>query len=152
MRAAFPVPDAPQVLAPGVAVAGGPEALGLDGCRDAVEGIASIQAMPRWLARVRRRPAERGTTTAVGIGDGAVEELHLDPQDGPDADVLGRLGEPDRAVQALVVGERHRHEPQLLPAPDQLVHARGAIEEREVGMDVQVRPRTWLAHGCGQRL
>jgi hypothetical protein len=124
--------------------AGWAEPLGLDGCRDAIKGIETHRRCLGGGATATSPTARHDD--AVDIGDGAVEELHLDAQDGPDADVLGRLGEPDRAVQPLVVGERHRGEPQLLPTAHQLIHARGAVEEREVGVDVEVGPRPGLSH------
>ena len=48
------------------------------------------------------------------------------------------LGEAHRAVEAVVVGEGQGRLPQLGRPGDQLLDAAAAVEEREVGVDVQV--------------
>ena len=55
---------------------------------------------------------------------------HLGARDRPDADELRRVGELERAVDALVVGERERLVAELRRAQRQLLRVRGAVEER----------------------
>ena len=106
MRAALPLADAAQVLLDRSRWPG----------RRARSGAAG-RAGPR--SRRRRRRGRRGpaatasgagapaaaTTTPAGSGDGRVQELDLDPDDRTQPDRLGRADEPDRAVQAVVVGD-----------------------------------------------
>ena len=51
----------------------------------------------------------------------------------------GRLGEPDHAVEAVVVGEGEGAEAEPGRLSDQLLGVGGAVEEAEVGVDVQLR-------------
>ena len=51
---------------------------------------------------------------------------------------LGRGREPDRAVQALVVGDREDGRPELDRPRDEVVGRRGAVEEREVAVAVEL--------------
>ncbi len=144
--AALPVPDPAQVLASRLPMAGLAQAFGLDARGQAVEGIDPLG----W--RVGGAPASATPTwhhDAVRVGDGAVEELDLHAQDGTHPGVLGCLREPDRTVQALVVGEGHRAQTERGATGDQVVDPGGTVEEREVGVDVEVRPR--LAGHDGRR-
>ena len=50
---------------------------------------------------------------------------------------LGGGGEPDRAVQAVVVGDGQPAQTELDGTLDEVVRRRGAIEEREVRMALQ---------------
>ena len=61
---------------------------------------------------------------------GAVRERHLRPGDRPDAEVLRRVRELERAVDAVVVGERERLVPELRRARRELLRLRRAVEER----------------------
>ena len=54
------------------------------------------------------------------------------------ADGLGRPDEADRAVQPGVVGDGQPGQPQLDGPLDQVVRGRGPIEEREVGVAVEL--------------
>jgi hypothetical protein len=56
---------------------------------------------------------------------------------------VGRAGKSDRAIQALVVGQRHAGQPQLDRALHKILDARRAIEEREVGVAMQLSESTW---------
>jgi hypothetical protein len=67
-----------------------------------------------------------------------VHELDLDPHDRPQPRLLGRGRETDDAVEAPVVRDRQTGEPQFDGALDQLVRRRGAIEEREVSVAVEL--------------
>ena len=130
---------------------------------DAAEVLLHRIAMPGQSGTVRTRPGgptlddERAVgcqrlpgssppTTgrhdhATGIGNGRIDELDLHADDGVEAGVLGRPDEPDRPVQAVVVGGGQAGQTQLHGPRDQLVRSRGAIEEREVGMRVQLGVR-----------
>ena len=66
-------------------------------------------------------------------GDGDLRAEHRGQPHGP-----GRLGEAHHAVQAVVVGERERLEPQAGRFLGQLLGVRGAVEEREVRVAVQL--------------
>jgi len=72
------------------------------------------------------------------IGDGRVEELHLDPDDRMEPDRLGGRGEPDDPVEALVVGDRQAGQPELGRPFDELVRGGRPVEEREVRVAVEL--------------
>ena len=57
------------------------------------------------------------------------EESHLGAGDRPDADELRRVGELERAEDALVVGERERLVAELRRPQRQLLRVRGTVEE-----------------------
>ncbi len=80
------------------------------------------------------------------IGDRRIEQLDLDADDRVEPGRLGGAGEPDRAVEAVVVGDGQPGQPQLDGPFDQIVRCRGAIEEREVGVAVEFGVRG-LCHG-----
>ena len=61
---------------------------------------------------------------------GAADERHLGAGDRPHADELRRVGELERAVDAVVVGERERLVAELGRAQRELLGVRGAVEER----------------------
>ena len=65
-------------------------------------------------------------------------ERHLGAGDRPDAEVLRRVGELERAVDAVVVGERERVVAELGGARGELLRQRGAVEERVRRMCVQL--------------
>ena len=92
---------------------------------------------------------------------GAVGEGHLGPGDRPEAERLRRVGELERAVDAVVVGERERLVAELDRARGELLWQRGAVEERvrrvAVELDVFRHAHATLSsrsarHGCGSRL
>ena len=86
-----------------------------------------------------RRAARRaGIDDAGRVRDGRVEQLDLDADDRADAGRLRGRGEADRAVEALVVGDGERRHPQLGGALDQLVGGRRTVEQREVGVAVEL--------------
>ena len=60
---------------------------------------------------------------------GAAVEGHLGAGDRADADELRRVGELERAVDAVVVGERERLVAELRRAQRQLLGVRGPVEE-----------------------
>ena len=57
-------------------------------------------------------------------------ERHLGAGDRPDAERLRRVGELERAVDAVVVGERERVVAELGGARGELLGQRGAVQER----------------------
>ena len=61
---------------------------------------------------------------------GVADKGHLRAGDRPDADELRRVRELERAVDALVVGERERLVAELGGAERQLLGMRGTVEER----------------------
>ena len=136
MRPALRLADAAVVLLDDPAMAGEPGTLGARALRPA------IGDEPRLLAD--RRPAARtpwaagGHDDAARVRDAGVEQLDLEPQDRVQPGGLGRGREPDRAVQALVVGDRERRHPELDRPRDEVVGRRGAVEEREVAVTVEL--------------
>ena len=77
-------------------------------------------------------------------------ERHLGARDRADAEVLGRVSELERAVDAVVVGERERRVTELGRLHCELLRERCAVEERvrrvRVQLDVRRRPCAWPAH------
>ena len=138
MRSARPRADPAQVLLDRIAMPGEARALG---------------AWPRWTAFRHDRFGGRGgrwrgsTAPALTpgrdddtgrIGDGGIEQLDLRPDDAVEADLLGRAHESDRAVQAVAVGDGQPGQPDRRGPLDQLVRWRGPIEEREIGVGVEL--------------
>ena len=89
-----------------------------------------------------RRPGRHGRLArhdeAAGIRDAGVEQLDLEPQDRVQPGGLGGGREPDRAVQALVVGDPERRHPELDRPRDEVVGRRGAVQEREVAVAMEL--------------
>ena len=65
-------------------------------------------------------------------------EGDLRPGDRPDAEVLRRVRELERAVDAVVVGERERLVAELRRPGRQLLRLRRAVEERVGGVRVKL--------------
>ena len=65
-------------------------------------------------------------------------DRHLRPGDRPDTGVLRGVGELERAVDAVVVGQRERRVAELGGLRDELLRMRRAVEERVRGMAVQL--------------
>ena len=88
----------------------------------------------------------------------AVGERHLGAGDGAQAERLRRVGELERAVDAVVVGERERLVAELDRPRRQLLRLRGAVEERVGGVAVEldvprhalVTPPSRFRHGASQ--
>jgi hypothetical protein len=80
-----------------------------------------------------RRLDEDGDVRAVG-------ERQLGARDRADAEVLRRVRELERAVDAVVVGERERRVRELRRGDDELLGERRAVEERvrRVGVELDV--------------
>jgi hypothetical protein len=67
----------------------------------------------------------------------AVGERHLGAGDRLKAEPLRLLRERHRAVEAVVIGERERREPQLGGRERELLGQRGAVQKRERGVTMQ---------------
>ena len=82
----------------------------------------------------------------------AVGERDLGAGDRPDAEVLRRVRELERPVDAVVVGERERLVAELGRARGELLRLRGAVEERvgRVGVQLDVRRRAATASGISR--
>ena len=112
---------------------------------------------PRQRVRLRQQAAERRVAALaldeqrdVGGGrrrgrlarpDGRCRrqpQRHLRTGDRPHAERLRRVGELERAVDAVVVGEGERRVAEVGGAGGQLVGLRGAVEERVGGVAVQL--------------
>ena len=74
-----------------------------------------------------------GRPFAGGRPEGQLGPEHRGQPEGP-----GRLGEADHAVEAVVVGERQRLEPEPGRLLGQLLGVRRPVEEAEVGVAVQL--------------
>ena len=78
----------------------------------------------------------------VGVGNGRVEQVDLRTDHPMDPDLLGRAHEPDRAVQSVVIGDGQCRKA-LGDGPfHEIVGRRGTIEEREVGVRVELGVRS----------
>ncbi len=166
MRAPLAVPHPAQVLAHGLAVAGktGPLRPGMDRSpRLGSSGDGSrfhgtvidtrLVRVPRLPLRPGRhrlpRPASCRHHQPMRIGDRRVEQLDLHADDGMDPDRLGRRDEPDRAVQALVIRDPERLDAELRRTFDEVVGGRRSVEERELGVAVElgVPRQCWPRNG-----
>ena len=96
--------------------------------------------------RVREQATEVGVATLVLAEERQVvislpvrvRQRDLGACDRPDAPGPCALGELHRAVQPVVVRQSQRRLPQLARPQHQLLDVRGAVEEREVGVAVQL--------------
>jgi hypothetical protein len=72
------------------------------------------------------------------VGSVARGDVRLDPEDGLDAVRPCLLVEGDRAVQVAVVGDRDGVHPEFFDPLDELVDAVAAVEQRVLGVQVEV--------------
>jgi len=72
----------------------------------------------------------------------AAPERHLRARDRADAERLGGVGELERPVDAVVIGERERAVAELRGADDELLGLRGPVEERVGRMAVELDVRS----------
>ena len=89
---------------------------------------------------------EPGVDLSDGVGlrprhRTAVRHRDLGAEHGGETDRLGRFGEAHHPVEAVVVGDRQRLEPEAGRLGGQLLRVGGTVEEREVGVAVQLRVR-----------
>src|SRR5262249_40039217 len=88
-----------------------------------------------------RRVGVAGGGWDGGVGGGAAGaggEGDLAAGDRPQAAVTCGVGELERPGEAVVVGQRERRVAELGGAEGELVGLRGAVEEREAGVGVQL--------------
>ena len=110
--------------------------------------------LPRVRVRAREDPAEVAPALRVLHQQrqvAAVVEVDLRAVDGAQPERPGRLGELHRARDGVVVRERHRPVAQLGRGARQLVGQRGAVQEREggVGVELGVRHEHMFASSIG---
>jgi len=79
------------------------------------------------------------------IRGGGIEELDLHADDRAEAGLLGCRCESDDAVEALVVRDREARQAELDRPLDEVLDRRGPVEEREVGVAVELG-EGWLDH------
>ena len=99
-------------------------------------GRVACRAPARWPPAAGCRPrcaTWRRDRAAVAGGEGDLGAEHRGQ-----ADRACRLGEAHHAVEPVVIGERQRLETQPGGLLRQLLGVRGAVEEREVGVAVQL--------------
>ena len=106
-----------------------------------VEGrLAQLRFAPR-RTRVRVSGGQQATEVRVALWrldeqrdvrarPRAVGERDLRTRDRPNAERLGRVGELERAVDAVVIGQSERLVAELGGACSELLRLRGAVEER----------------------
>ena len=98
------------------------------------------------------RPADRA---AFGGAWRLVRERDLGAGDRPHAELLRGVRELERAVDAVVVGERERLVAELSRAGRELLRLRGAVEERvrrvRVQLDVGHDPLRWTSRSSRRR-
>ena len=144
VRAADPLADPAEVLLDRIAMPGEPGYVPDEG------GPAGPRRRPRGVPDPPSRargPADSSPAPTscppcrdddpVGVRDGRVDELDLDPDDRVEADGLGGADEADRPVQPAVVRDGQPGQAQLDGPFHQVVRGRGAIEEREVRVAVE---------------
>ncbi len=156
MGATLAIPHAPQLLAARLAMARRAQAF--DRWTDRPTLGHRDQPRPRCSSRLRSdgrgpdgrriRPRDRswprspaptvGHDDAIGIGRSRVEQLDLQADDRSQPRLLGSGHEPDGSVETLMVGHRQAVEAQLDGTGDQVLGRRGAIEEGEVGVRVEL--------------
>ncbi len=88
-------------------------------------------------------PGQHHQVLALRVGDAVLRpgqpEAELGAEHRRQPVRLGRLGEPDDPVEAIVVGQRQRGQAEAGGGLGQLLRAGGAVEEAEVGVAVQLR-------------
>ena len=133
MRTAPPRPDPAQILLDRRPMPGQPRPIGPWAVGAALVGLRIGRG---------RRPASAltrgGDDDSRRIGDGRVEQLDLDPDDRVEPRLLGGRDESDGPVEPLVVGDGEAGQAQLDGSLDELVRGRGAVEEREIRMAVEL--------------
>src|SRR5215211_314638 len=113
------------------------EALVLLGEQGRVE--AGVQTLVRVCGREQAAEVRVASRRLHEEGDmGTVGERRLRARDRLDADRLGGVGELERTVDAVVVGERERGIAELGRAHGQLFGKRGAVEEGVGGVGVEL--------------
>ncbi len=124
---------------------------GPGGLREARNGEPRGALLPCHLA-LTDRPGQPGVAErpfgehhemlAGRVGDPVRRLAHPDrefgPEDRGELDRLGRHGETDDAVEAVMVGHREGGQAETGRFIDELLRVAGAVEEREVGVAMQL--------------
>ena len=136
MRAQLARPHTPQIFFLRDAMPGRSQALDRWSYLSAVSRWFEWQILDwRWFAGLAPPTREHDSTR---VRRESVEQLDLHADDGPEARLRCCSRKSNRAIQALVVSQSDRAEPQLNRALGQVIDARGTVEEREVGVAVQL--------------
>src|SRR3954447_3285006 len=111
---------------------------------------AEVRVSPARLDEQRHVEALKARARALALAlvrlcRGLAGERQLGSRNGAYAEVLCGVGELERAVDAVVVGEGERRIPELGGAGGQLLGQRGAVEERvrRVAVELDVRHVLW---------
>ena len=78
----------------------------------------------------------------VGIGHGRIEQIDLRTDDPVESDLLGGTHEADRAVQSVVISDGEPGQALGDGSLDKIVPRRRTVEEREVGVRVELGVRS----------
>ena len=138
MRPALPLADPAQVLLDRAPVARQPGAV-RPWSRGQALGRPPAPGRPRGGACRSRPPsAARRDDEPVGIGRRGIQELDLDPEHRPEPHRRCRGGEPHDAVQPVVIGDGQPRQPELRRPLGHVLDRRRAVQEREVGVAVEL--------------
>lgn len=139
MRATGSLPDAAQVLLGRFAMAREP------GPGRPRPGRQTLVNPGRPLTPILASGANAwpaGTTRTdhdlIRVWDGGVQQLDLEADHRMEPGRLGRVDEADRAIQPGMIGDGQRGETKLHGSIDELVGCGCAVEEREVGVAVEL--------------
>ncbi len=139
VRTAGPLTDPSQILLDGVAMTGEP------GLRWTWPGRHALpdQVRPRAGSGlpIARAPAPwpaRPNHHLCGVRDRRVQQLDLEADHGMDPGSLGGAHEANRAIEPGVVRDGHPRKPDLDSPIDQFVRRGRTIEEREVGVAMEL--------------
>ena len=143
VRAELAGPNAAQVLAPLLPVVRRSEAIRHRPDHPAPGrrlGQGRLLARLRLVGRQPMRPLPPATRDDQPgrVGHDRIEQVDLHPDDRPQAGLLRGRRETHCAVEALVIGQRDCRKTQLGGAFGQVVDGRGAVEEREIGVAVEL--------------
>jgi hypothetical protein len=138
VRAALPLADPPLVLLDGLAMTGQPSPLRSWPVRPTLPGARFVDGRGGAMTAPTADGPPIGDDDPIGVRHDRVAELDLDPDDRPEPGLLEGRRRPDDPVETLVIGDREAAQPELGRPLGQLVRGRRAIEEREVGMAVEL--------------
>ena len=135
MRPELARPNAAQVLAHGIAVARRPQPLDLRTNDAAVESRLGRNDLCGGRGSLAPAP---GNDDAVRIRGDGIEQLDFHAHDGVEPCLVRGRGKADSAIQAQVIGQRETGQPEIDGALDEILDARRAVEEREVGVAMEL--------------
>src|SRR6185369_2680269 len=144
VRAALALPDPPLVLLDRLAMTGESRPIGSWPVGPALARVRRLAGDVSERAAVDRAMAATASGSpardhhSIGVGDDRIAKLDLDPDHRPHAGLLERGARSDDPVEALVIGDGEAAQPELGRPLGQLVRGRGAVEEREVRMAMEL--------------